>query len=68
MVETYYSINTEHFHFLKFILEGYDNLAVLSSVPGQHGCVKIRCSDESLPGLIAVMTSLAPRIRRTTLR
>lgn len=67
MVETYYSIDKDQFYFLKFILEGYDNVAVLSSVPDQRSCVKIRCPEELLPDVITILTSLAPRIKRTSM-
>ena len=67
MVETFYSIDRERFHYLKFILEGYENLAVLSSIPDHPNTVRIRCSVESLPELLALMTRIGPRIKRSTL-
>ena len=67
MVETFYSIDRERFHYLKFILEGYENLAVLSSAPGHHHTVRLRCSEESLPELLALMQEIAPNIKRLTL-
>ena len=67
MVETFYNIDRERFHYLKFILEGYENLAVLSSAPGYHHTVRLRCSVESLPELLELMQEIAPDIKRTTL-
>jgi hypothetical protein len=40
--EVYLRISPGKFHFLKFILEGYDNLAILSSYQGSGGIVIIR--------------------------
>ena len=67
MVETFYSIDRERFHYLKFILEGYENLAVLSSTPGYPNTVRVRCSVESLPELLALMTRIGSSIKRSTL-
>ncbi len=35
-------IAPDKFHFLKFILEGYDNMAILSSLNNREGLVIIR--------------------------
>ena len=67
MVETFYTIDRDRFHYLKFILEGYDNLAILSSIPGFQNTVRIRCSEESLPELFELMTRIGPSIKRTIL-
>lgn len=40
--ELYLRISFKRFHFLKFILEGYDNLAILSSYDCAAGMVVIR--------------------------
>ncbi len=40
--KVYLRIANERYHFLKFILEGYDGLCLLSTVPGDKGCVCIR--------------------------
>lgn len=40
--ELYLRISFNRFHFLKFILEGYDNLAILSSYDCSAGLVVIR--------------------------
>ena len=47
--ELYLRISFNRFHFLKFILEGYDNLAILSSYDCPAGLVVIR-----YPGAMAV--------------
>lgn len=47
--EIYLRISSRRFHYLKFILEGYDNLAILSSHDCSVGLVVIR-----YPGAMAV--------------
>jgi hypothetical protein len=38
----YLRISPGRFHYLKFILEGYDNLAILSSYDNRKGIVAVR--------------------------
>lgn len=64
LVDTYYRIAPERFHYLKFILEGYDNLAVLSSVSGKTGIIRLKCTEESLPELLDLLTHISPEIKR----
>lgn len=64
LIDTYYRIAPEKFHFLKFILEGYDNLAVLSSVPGNSGIIRLKCTHDTLPELIRLLTDVAPDIKK----
>ncbi len=66
LVDTYYRIAPERFHFLKFILEGYDNLAVLSSI-SNNGCIRLKCSKASLPELIHLLQDIAPSVKRPCL-
>ncbi len=67
LTETYYRIEPRKFHLVKGILEGYDNLAVLSSLSGSSGLIRLRCAEESLADLIGVLSALAPWIKRTRL-
>ncbi|MCG6930197.1 MAG: DUF4911 domain-containing protein [Desulfofustis sp.] len=67
LVETYYRITPEKFHLLKFILEGYDNLAVLSSMSGKTGLIRLKCAHESLPELISLLAAVAPYIKQRRL-
>ncbi|MBE0583307.1 MAG: DUF4911 domain-containing protein [Desulfofustis sp.] len=67
LVETFYRIEPRQFHLVKFILEGYDNLAVLSSLSGSSGLIRLRCAAESLTDLLRLLTQLAPRIKRSRL-
>jgi len=53
-------ISPERIHYLKFILEGYDNLAILSTINARQGLVKIRYTPENekdLRYLLAVIAS-----------
>ncbi|MEE4313929.1 MAG: DUF4911 domain-containing protein [Desulfofustis sp.] len=67
LTETFFRIEPRQFHLVKFILEGYDNLAVLSSLSGTSGLIRLRCAEESLPDLIGLLTALAPTIKRNRL-
>ncbi len=40
--EQYLRISPSRFHYLKFILEGYDNYAILSSYDNKNGIVLLR--------------------------
>ena len=64
LVDTYYRIAPERFHYLKFILEGYDNLAVLSMVSSQSGVVRLKCSLESLAELLELLAAVSQDIKR----
>ena len=67
LVDTYYRIAPERFHYLKFILEGYDNLAVLSSISNRSGIVRLKCAPESLAELLRLLADIAPEIKRPSL-
>ena len=51
-------IPPERIHFLKFILEGYDNLAVLSTVERKEGLVEIRYPSEQEEEIKQLLASL----------
>lgn len=67
LVETYYRIAPHKFHQLKFLLEGYDNLAVLSSMSGRNGLIRLKCVRETLPELINLLADIAPDIKKRSL-
>ena len=67
LIDTYYRIAPQRFHYLKFILEGYDNLAVLSSVSSQSGIIRLKVMNESLPELLELLAAIAPEIKRPSL-
>jgi hypothetical protein len=54
----YLRISPGKFHFLKFILEGYDNLAILSSYQSENGIVVIRYPFEMARDLYELLGSL----------
>ncbi len=55
-------IEHERYHFLKFILEGYDGLCLLSTVPGRKGRVCIRYPDTNREILFTLLQHLSPTI------
>ncbi len=55
----YLRIGPEKYHFLKFILEGYDNLAVLSSIESKKGLVVLRYAGESEKDIFSLLSSIA---------
>lgn len=52
-------IAPDRFHYLKFIVEGYDNLAILSSVDSREGLVVLRYSDGLRKELFGLLGSIA---------
>lgn len=55
-------IMPERIHFLKFILEGYDGLALLSTVDAGQGIVEIRYPPEIENDLKDLLSSIGPQI------
>jgi hypothetical protein len=64
LVDTYYRIAPARFHYLKFVLEGYDNLAVLSMISSQSGVVRLKCSLESLTELLELLAAVSQDVKR----
>lgn len=60
--ELYLHINPKRFYYLKFLLEGYDNLAILSSCLDQQGVVVIRFPREMTKDLLAFLGAIARNI------
>ena len=58
----YLRISPDKFHYLKFILEGYDSLAVLSTVNARQGLVEIRYPPEVKRDLEALLTEITSDI------
>ena len=56
--EVFLRIVPGKFHFLKFILEGYDNLAILSSFQSSEGIVVIRYPHELAQDLFGLLGSI----------
>lgn len=60
--EIYLRIAPEKFHYLKFILEAYDNLAILSSHDSTAGIVVIRYPQAMAKDLFGLLQSIAPNL------
>lgn len=61
--ELFLRIAPDKFHLLKFVLEGYDNLAVLSSHDMTRGVVRLRFISSAAPDLIELLTSMAGQLQ-----
>jgi hypothetical protein len=55
-------ITPDRIHFLKFILEGYDGLALLSTVDADQGIVEIRYPPEIEHDLRKLLHNIGPQI------
>jgi hypothetical protein len=60
--ELYLLISPGKFHFLKFILEGYDNLTILSSYQDANGVVVLRYPEEMAGDLFTLLGDIADYI------
>lgn len=56
--KVYLRISPGKFHFLKFILEGYDNLAILSSYQSSDGVVVVRYPQEMAQDIFGLLGSI----------
>ncbi|MGL1932927.1 MAG: DUF4911 domain-containing protein [Desulfotalea sp.] len=65
--QVYLRIAPSKFHILKFILEGYDNLAILSSEDGKAGIVRLKYPEESRKDVFALLADVAPQISPWTI-
>lgn len=55
-------ISPERIHFLKFILEGYDGLAIMSTIDPGQGIVEIKYPPEIKRDLTDLLKSIAPQL------
>jgi hypothetical protein len=67
LVDVYFIIDPGRFHFLKFILEGYDNFAILSSIKGKEGIVRVKTSRESFTDVMILISSIASVIKKPSI-
>lgn len=58
----YLRISPDKFHFLKFIVEGYDNIALLSSVDSREGIVVLRHSTGHREELFSLLSQVADKL------
>ena len=56
-------IDSEQIYFLKFILEGYDNLTIMSTVDQSAGVMELKYPPELEQDVKHVLQSLAQRLR-----
>jgi hypothetical protein len=61
-------INPERISFVKFILEGYDGLAVQSTVDPKQGIIKICCPNEVRADVEQLLTELAPSTQQSDIK
>ena len=64
--ELYLRISPDRFHYLKFILEAYDGLAILSICDQKKGVVVLRYSETMVTDLYGLLVSIAPRLISNT--
>lgn len=57
-------ISPDRIHFLKFILEGYEGMAVLSTADARHGLVEVRYPPEIERDLKDLLTEVSPDITK----
>ncbi len=67
LVDIYFIIDPGRFHFLKFILEGYDNFAILSSIKRKEGVVRVKTPRESLSDVMILISAIADSIKKTSI-
>jgi hypothetical protein len=59
-------IAPERIHFLKFILEGYDGLAIMSTIDARQGIVEIHYPPEVESDLNILLHHIKPQIEKNT--
>ena len=59
-VELFLSIRPERISWLRFLLEGYDGLAVLSTVSATSGLVRLWLLESSLVEVMRLLAAIAP--------
>ena len=55
-------IAPDKFHYLKFILEGYDNMAILSSLNPKEGLVVVRYPESLSKDLFYLLSSIGSKL------
>jgi hypothetical protein len=62
VVEWFLLIRPEKIHWLRFILEGYDGLAVLSTLAVDRGLVRIQTLDCNVAATMRLLEALAGQL------
>jgi hypothetical protein len=55
-------VSPDRIHFLKFILEGYDGLALLTTINSRQGLIEIKYPPEVEKDLTNLLHNIAPQI------
>jgi hypothetical protein len=55
-------ISPDRIHYLKFILEGYDGLAILSTLSSRQGIVEVRFPPEAKKELAVLLSKINAEI------
>ncbi len=63
MKHLYLRISPDKFHHLKFILEGYDNLVILSSYDMKQGIVLLRYPTSLEKDIFGLLSSISSEIK-----
>ncbi len=63
ITELYLQIRPASIGFFKFLLEGYDGLATLSTLDRTRGLVRLMVPSSRYSELLDVVSALAPRLR-----
>ena len=64
----YLRINPRRIYFLKFLLEGYDGMAILSTVDARQGVVMVRFPREASTLLFDLLADLSAKISYKSLQ
>jgi hypothetical protein len=62
LLELYLRISPKKFHYLKFIIESYDNIALLSSYDSTAGIVVLRYPEGVKCELFRILESIAGKL------
>ena len=62
----YLRIRTDRISLFRFILEGYDGLAVLSTMDAQQGVVRLLVPQSRLAELWQLLNAICPELKRGT--
>jgi hypothetical protein len=63
--QVFLTISPKKFHILKFLLEGYDNLGIISSYQSDRGVVLLRYNKANTQEIFDFLCSVAPEIQAT---
>jgi hypothetical protein len=66
MAQVFLRIRPDRIHFLKFILEGYDGLGLLTTLDANQGVMVLYSPPRALDELFALLADLAPALTFTS--